>query len=552
MSENCQMVVFSNKAYNAIIRESFDKDPVETGGILLGHILDNGIWIVMEVLPPGIHCIFEHAYFEYDDAFVNYLAQSVANQYKIPLELLGLWHRHPGSMDFFSSTDDQTNSTFAAQNRYGVISGLVNIDPQFRLTMYHLNRGHQHVSGSRPAYEKVAIEVGDDIIPEECFELRYYDGENSNLHPRIERTTRQARETHTNSSERGNPSSETNRLNFHRTRDESVYDGCGGNSREFGPFHEPAPKSLEERIADVIRFFRRNRFILILLMVLIFGLSLKVSWNYIKNAPKTISEWISKKDHDDTEHTDITTKNLYFGQTVKLSNYLPDNWNKKGVVYTSDSESVSIKKDIGTAVAQGEATIYAKQRKGKAIAILKLIVTKKQYRLNHNSISLPIGESSQLSLTPNSAHIQWKSDNSSVVKIHQDGHITAVSAGETIIHVIVDGIDVASCSIQVTEPEDKDDEVNLTETYTLFVDNGKYSEGGSLPLGAVYLLKYKTNIPQQELSNIVWESSNPSVASIDSNGKIHVLGVGTAIMTVKYNELSSSWKLTVKQNEKGY
>ena len=41
--------------------------------------------------------------FEYDEAFVNYLAQSVANQYKRPLDLLGLWHRHPGSMDVFSS-----------------------------------------------------------------------------------------------------------------------------------------------------------------------------------------------------------------------------------------------------------------------------------------------------------------------------------------------------------------------------------------------------------------------------------------------------------------
>ena len=62
MSSKCQMIVFSNKAYNAIIRESFDKDPVETGGILLGHILNNGIWIVMDVLPPGIHSIFEWAY----------------------------------------------------------------------------------------------------------------------------------------------------------------------------------------------------------------------------------------------------------------------------------------------------------------------------------------------------------------------------------------------------------------------------------------------------------------------------------------------------------
>ena len=188
MSNNCQLVVFSNKAYNAIIRESFAKDPVETGGILLGHILDNGIWIVMEVLPPGMKSIFQYAYFEYDEAFVNYLAQSVANQYKHSLDLLGLWHRHPGSMDVFSHTDDGTNSTFARQNPAGVISGLVNIDPDFRITMYHLDHTPGRSLG-RPDYSVVDVEVGDDIIPEEYFELRYFDGSESNLHPSVTQCT---------------------------------------------------------------------------------------------------------------------------------------------------------------------------------------------------------------------------------------------------------------------------------------------------------------------------------------------------------------------------
>ena len=70
MENNCNTVVFSNRAYNAIIRESFKKNPVETGGILLGHIIDD-VWVVMEVLPPGKHSIFEVAYFEYDKDFVN-------------------------------------------------------------------------------------------------------------------------------------------------------------------------------------------------------------------------------------------------------------------------------------------------------------------------------------------------------------------------------------------------------------------------------------------------------------------------------------------------
>lgn len=182
MNMKCETVIFSDKAYNAIIRESFDKHPVETGGILLGYILPSGIWVVMEVLPPGEKGIFETAYFEYDQDFVNYLANSVANQYKMPLQLLGLWHRHPGSMDYFSSTDDGTNADFASRNPYGVISGLVNIDPNFRLTMYHLD--HSKGPGPRQiAYSTVNVEVGDDIIPESYFELRYVDPNNRQLNP---------------------------------------------------------------------------------------------------------------------------------------------------------------------------------------------------------------------------------------------------------------------------------------------------------------------------------------------------------------------------------
>ncbi len=182
MSNKCETVIISDKAYNAIIRESFAKHPVETGGILLGYILDNGLWVVMEMIPPGINGVFQTAYFEYDQDFVNYLGTSVANQYKEPLQVLGLWHRHPGSMDYFSSTDDETNSDFASKNPYGVISGLVNIDLAFRLTMYHLD----HNDGVRPrniAYSTVDVEVGDDLIPEKFFALRYVNAEHSDLNP---------------------------------------------------------------------------------------------------------------------------------------------------------------------------------------------------------------------------------------------------------------------------------------------------------------------------------------------------------------------------------
>ena len=207
MDNNCQLVVFSDKAYNAIIRETFEWDPVETGGILLGHILDNGCWIVMEVLPPGYgegregdNVYHEMGYFEYNRKFVNYLAKSVAEQYEIPLELLGLWHRHPGGMDHFSGTDDGTNSTFAAQNPHGVISGLINVDPQLRMTMYYL--AHSDARGyGRPNYQRVEVEVGSDLIPEEYFKLRYYQGEERDIQPyapqRVNRPARASQQVYT-------------------------------------------------------------------------------------------------------------------------------------------------------------------------------------------------------------------------------------------------------------------------------------------------------------------------------------------------------------------
>lgn len=175
MSKECQTIIFSDKAYNAIIDETFRKDPIETGGILLGHVFDNGIWVVMEVIPPGIDSVHQYAYFEYDERFVNYLAESVATKYENKLELLGLWHRHPGSMDTFSGTDDGTNRVFASLRSCGAISGLVNVDPQFRLTVRHVSNPLK--------YEIVEFEVGDDLIPNEYFKLRHFPQKGLNPTP---------------------------------------------------------------------------------------------------------------------------------------------------------------------------------------------------------------------------------------------------------------------------------------------------------------------------------------------------------------------------------
>ena len=433
--------------FRSIIRESFDKDPVETGGILLGHVLDNGMWIVMEVLPPGIHCIFETAYFEYDDAFVNYLAQSVANQYRIPLELLGLWHRHPGSMDFFSTTDDQTNATFAAQNSYGVISGLVNIDPKFRLTMYHMGNLSRIVPGSRPRYEKIPIEVGDDIIPESYFELRYYDGDEENLHPSIDRATRTARSTAVNSS-----------TGYGSRRPPIEFAPNQGAYRPNTPemprrASYTAENKFEAAVLSIIRFFRRNRFLLILLLLIVFAFSLKSSWKYLKTIPENTIEWIKGKSNN---NGNINTVEINIGDSISLKKYRPSSFKSRGTKWSSSNEAVIIRNNIAHGVKEGEAAVTA-TFEGKEETVVLIIVKGQKYRINKNSRTLLIGQVDTVYIEPKVKKAKWVSADENVATIDKNGVVTAINEGNCTITCEMSGEIVGTCSIKVIKaPEDNE------------------------------------------------------------------------------------------------
>jgi len=148
-------IVFSKKAYLSLVLEVKGKISTETGGVLLGGISSDSFHVV-EVLDPGPKSIFKVAYFEYDTDYVNHLATKVSRLYKNSLKIIGLWHRHPGSYDVFSNTDDSTNIQYAKLNLEGAVSLLVNIDPCFRLTCYHVSNPLR--------YERIPYEIDDSIL----------------------------------------------------------------------------------------------------------------------------------------------------------------------------------------------------------------------------------------------------------------------------------------------------------------------------------------------------------------------------------------------------
>lgn len=156
-------VIFSERARAAIVAETFEQHPNETGGILLGHCLE-GVWHVIEAIDPGPAARFSPVTFEYDTAYVNHLARKVAGSYERPLRLIGLWHRHPGSNDRFSEEDDLTNRRYAVQCPDGAISCLVNLDPLFRISAYHVPHDLR--------YRRLPHQCGNGAIPAELLELR--------------------------------------------------------------------------------------------------------------------------------------------------------------------------------------------------------------------------------------------------------------------------------------------------------------------------------------------------------------------------------------------
>ena len=156
-SESClpAEVLFSRRAHAAICAETLELHPLETGGILLGHFHQQR-WQVLEAIDPGPGARCTATTSEYDRSYVNHLASKLARQYRQPLHLIGLWHRHPGSLDRFSGDDDRTNRRFAAMTPHGALSCLVNLDPVFRLTAYHVPEDL--------AYQRLPVLVGDALI----------------------------------------------------------------------------------------------------------------------------------------------------------------------------------------------------------------------------------------------------------------------------------------------------------------------------------------------------------------------------------------------------
>lgn len=151
--------------------------------------------------------------------------------------------------------------------------------------------------------------------------------------------------------------------------------------------------------------------------------------------------------------------------------------------------------------------------------------------LNKEEITLTEGKSFKLTATvypedTKDKTVIWNSDNEEVATVSEDGNIKAIKKGYALITAIC-GNAKAYCVVTVKYKPTK---INIIEadreTITMIV-------GETLQLGAT------TEPEDASTEGIVWESSDPEVASVDQEGLVTALSPGGTQISISYEDLSA-------------
>ena len=140
--------------------------------------------------------------------------------------------------------------------------------------------------------------------------------------------------------------------------------------------------------------------------------------------------------------------------------------------------------------------------------------------LSQSTIIMNQYENQKLAMTVTPADftdkVTWKSSNTGVVTVTEDGQIESVGTGTSTVKVSVGDVS-ATCKVTVVQPVTS---LYITE-YSVYMD-------------AYEQHQLKVNIYPDNAYNkkVAWSSSNPLVATVDANGLVEAKKKGTATITV--------------------
>lgn len=222
---------------------------------------------------------------------------------------------------------------------------------------------------------------------------------------------------------------------------------------------------------------------------------------------------------------------IYAGKAVKLS--LRNAGGK--VTWTSSDKNIAVVSSKGNVVGRKAGTaIITATAKGKSyscrITVKTKIIKVKKLKLNKNKVTLALNNTYQLKIgvLPGNAtnqKVTWKSSNSKIAAVSQDGLVTAKKKGSVkITATAVDGSKKkVTCKVTVKDVKIKTLSVTARQ---------------NMKIGEV--LQLKKNVQPSGANNLFsWKSSNSRVAAVDANGKVTAISAGTAKITVYAKDGSS-------------
>lgn len=247
-----------------------------------------------------------------------------------------------------------------------------------------------------------------------------------------------------------------------------------------------------------------------------------------------------------------TSATVNVGKTKKLTATVsPSNSANKSLTWSSSAPSVATVDQNGVVkgVKNGTATITCKTVDGgyKATCKVTVVTAPTSVKLNKTSATVYNTKSFKLTATvaPSTATnkaVNWTSSNTKVATVDKNGNVKGISAGTvTITCKTASGGVTATCKVTVRKKTNVS-AINLS-TFEKTIYKGK-----------TYTIAYAVQPSSATFKDVKWSSSNKSVATVDSSGKVTALKAGTATITCTSTDNTSvkaTCKITVKVKATG-
>lgn len=224
---------------------------------------------------------------------------------------------------------------------------------------------------------------------------------------------------------------------------------------------------------------------------------------------------------------------LKVGEKIRFkSTVSPNNATNTKVSWSSSDESIAIVDQNGNvqALRPGTTDISVKTQDGNKTSFITILVignsnATTNLSVNKKSTTIKLWKSEVLSasITPegtSNMKFKWTSSKPNVATVDQNGKVTGLSTGMTVITVqSADGKLKDTCVVYVSNDKTMVTNIKLNKT--------NINLGNGMTTKLVATVEPKDATEQQ----VVWSSSNPKIVSVDQKGNIKALQVGKATIT---------------------